>query len=215
MTTLRHIMVDVETLGVRPTSALLSIGAVEFNPHSDRLGGKFYYAIDPQECMDAGMTVDAGTILWWLKQSQEARDSISEGDYPRTFKGVLWKFSIFCYDYPRQFPQKDIRLWCQGPSFDAVILENAYRACGAKLPWAYNSPRDSRTIIEASGIDVTGIPFVGTPHHALHDAVHQAKVVQAAFKALNTAKAYQAVHGGCHVGWQEPETLKAGDEHYG
>ena len=56
-----HAMADFETLGVRPTSAVLSLGAVAFTTegvHYDT----FYVNIDADDCISLGLTTDQSTI---------------------------------------------------------------------------------------------------------------------------------------------------------
>ena len=75
-------MLDIEALGSKPGSVILSIGAVKF------AGGKilheFYRRIDPQSCIDAGLKIDVDTVMWWMKQSKEARDALGTGTMPLT-----------------------------------------------------------------------------------------------------------------------------------
>lgn len=66
-----HIMIDLETMGTRPGSAILSIGACSFDPNwlggsdSDHEPGEarrtFYQNITLASCLDAGLTIDAAT----------------------------------------------------------------------------------------------------------------------------------------------------------
>lgn len=69
-------------------------------------------------------------------------------------------------------------------------LPNAFGRCGIALPWRYANERDVRTIV-ALGRQLLNIDpkytvkRVGTHHHALADAEHQAIYVSEVFKALH------------------------------
>jgi len=48
------VMLDLETMGRKSNSALVSIGAVEFNLETGETGKEFYEVIDLQSCLDVG-----------------------------------------------------------------------------------------------------------------------------------------------------------------
>src|SRR6478609_2831880 len=75
-----QIMLDLETLGQKPGSVILSIGACVF----DRVGvhERFYTRVDPQSCIDAGLQADLSTFLWWMKQGDEARHEVLKPGRP-------------------------------------------------------------------------------------------------------------------------------------
>jgi DNA polymerase III epsilon subunit-like protein len=65
-------MVDIETLGTKPSSTILSIGAVFFDIETGELGERFYMNIDPKQ----DRSIDPSTVMWWMVQSSEARNSL-------------------------------------------------------------------------------------------------------------------------------------------
>ncbi|EOK2527909.1 3'-5' exonuclease [Escherichia coli] len=73
-------------------------------------------------------------------------------------------------------------------SDDCVILRNSYSLTGQPVPWQWWNDRDVRTIVELGkviGFDPKrDMPFKGTRHNALDDAIHQAKYVSAIWKKL-------------------------------
>ena len=71
-----HIMIDIETLGLKPGSIIISIGMVWFNPVSGAILGEQYIAVDAEASERAGLTIGAGTFLWWMRQSDAARMEI-------------------------------------------------------------------------------------------------------------------------------------------
>ena len=70
------IMIDLETLSTDTDAAILSIGAVKFDPFEDELTNpqmdKFYARISLEN--DLNLSISDSTLEWWAKQSQEAQD---------------------------------------------------------------------------------------------------------------------------------------------
>ena len=46
----RHLMVDLETLATSPNATILTIGAVTFDPASNKIFDKLYYRVDVDSC---------------------------------------------------------------------------------------------------------------------------------------------------------------------
>ena len=167
------IMLDLETLGSSPGCAILSIGAVAFD--TTTIHDSFTVHIDARSCQQARLSIDADTVLWWLRQDEDARRSIIEA--PTEPLGIaLARFSVWL-----AVQAKPIRLWSKGPSFDAAILAAAYRAIGLPVPWDFRDERCVRTALELSGVDGNRFREAGAVRHdAFADAMTQARAVQAA-----------------------------------
>lgn len=71
-----HLMIDLETMGTKPNAPVVAIGAVFFDPLSGELGPEYYTAVNLASAMEQGAVPDGDTIIWWLKQSPEARSAI-------------------------------------------------------------------------------------------------------------------------------------------
>ena len=164
------IMLDIETLGTRSTSVILSIGAVEFDKTS--VLSTFHRRIDVDSCLRQGLTVDGRTIAWWMDQSDEARALMQVPGEP--LHDVL-------VDFRDAFDWYNKAVWCNGASFDFPIIENALHQCGLQLPWAYYNTRDYRTLKNLVPRTTYNSLRVRpqTAHDALGDAVAQAKTLQA------------------------------------
>lgn len=172
---MKHVMIDLETMGTDAGCAIISIGAVAFDPLSGHMDeSSFYEAVSLKSCMDIGLTVDPGTVLWWMQQSDEARKAASAGVtmLPR----VLADFTGWFTGKGAQF------LWCHGATFDAPILAAAYKAAGHQLPWKFWDVRDTRTIYDLA--NVRPDRSAGTHHNALDDAKTQALAVIDAYRKL-------------------------------
>jgi hypothetical protein len=172
-------MIDIETLGNGPTSVILSIGAVAFDPDSNAIGEGFTVLIEIDSCLRAGLTVDGSTIQWWMTQSEEARELFNQLDTR------AWPLKIALRNLKEWMEglSKSPIVWCNHPSFDTAILENAYRRCEIKTPWQYYNIKDYSTV--KSMLAKTEFDKIRTypqvPHDAYHDAVAQALSLQKVF----------------------------------
>lgn len=174
-----NVMLDLETMGVGPHAAIISIGAVVFDRKANDsgmnfyvLGQRFYTVVDLASSIEAGGVVDASTILWWMKQSDAARKQF---DLPgKPLREALDEFDAWLNDVAASFPSpQNLYIWGNGAGFDNVILESAYRAIGKKIPWKHYNNRCYRTI-KALNPDIP-IQRQGTYHNAVDDAVSQAQ----------------------------------------
>lgn len=181
----RHLMVDLETMGDKSNAPIVSIGAVFFDPNSGNTGAEFYTVISLESSMLFGGVPDAGTIIWWLKQSSEARSAIAMAD-TITLIDALELFSDFISE--NSDVGSDVQVWGNGASFDNVILRSSYDRANIECPWHFRNDRDVRTMTEmgkAIGINPRyDIPFDGDMHNALSDARHQVKYVSAIWQKL-------------------------------
>jgi len=116
--------------------------------------------------------------VWWLQQPKEAQDSVFGPQIIRIkLKGALGIFS----ERMTYFVE---RVWCH-PTFDWIILENAYKAVGLEFPFHYRMPRDLRTIVDEAGVDVYGdYENDGIAHNALDDCKFQVKYTVDCLKKL-------------------------------
>ena len=69
----QHLMLDIETMGNESFSSIVSIGAVEFDINTGKTGKGFYTNVDLQSCINLGLIINASTVMWWLKQNEQAR----------------------------------------------------------------------------------------------------------------------------------------------
>lgn len=185
--TCTHIMVDTETLGLKAGSVILSIGAVAFDPMSNNaFSDEFYCAIDLKDAQNCGLTIEAGTVAWWMQQNDEARKAAFSGGY--SLRQALCDFRALLQRARNLSPERQLRVWSHGISADIIWLEAAYQAVNFDLPWAYREPRDTRTIYDLAEIDLKDFAAGGVEHNALDDARAQANAVIAAYRKLGLAR---------------------------
>lgn len=165
---MRDVMVDLETMGNGPLAAIVAIGATAFDAEAGTIGPTFYRAVDLASAVQLGGQMDADTVLWWLKQGDEARAAICGGGDHIT--RVLLDFTDWAQTLCHP---ADLRLWGNGATFDNVILASAYRAAQLERPWHFWNDRCYRTVkAENPGVPVER---VGVLHNAAHDAETQAR----------------------------------------
>ena len=184
-----HYMLDLETLGTQPGCVILSLGCVEFDPMTGEIIRTLYGEINQKSCFEAGLTVDDETLDWWHGQGDTAKALLQRtetGGYDIRHVinslDILINIEYFATGLP-------VFVWANSPSFDCAILRHAHELQGAKTPWKYYHEQDCRTLVQLGrtlGIDPKkDLPFEGTAHNALHDAIHQAKYISAIYQHIH------------------------------
>jgi hypothetical protein len=173
-------MLDIETLSTRPESVVLTLGAVKFSPWDSDVDTSqgLYVRIDVDEQLNLGRHVQQETVDWWGKQAEEVREE-ALGEHERTRITDL-------LDQLNKFLVGVDNIWCQGPAFDIVILENLYRQMGRPTPWQFWQIRDSRTLFAVHG-DPREKGRAGA-HNALIDCYYQARAVQQIYTGAGIKK---------------------------
>ena len=175
-----HHMLDLETLGTAPNSAILQIGLARFDPAGSGIDDTFERTISLDSCLQAGLKIDGDTFAWWLTQSEAARRAVIYNPQPLT-RALIDLTAWLGYI---NFQQPENVIWSHGAAFDVPILASAYRACGYKEPWDHRLVRDTRTLFWLAEQRGWEKPKRETAHTALADAVAQAEDVQSACRYL-------------------------------
>lgn len=164
-------MIDLEGLATGPETTILTIAAQAFDPFGTGYYNQQYYARITLESQP-NRSIEQGTIDWWATQPEaQAEAFMEEGridlDQALDSLGKLIWHSNF--------------IWMNGPTYDATILEHAYKSYGKSLPWQYYKVRDARTVYSLW----PDCPKPPTSHHALEDCRRQIDMLQATLKHLN------------------------------
>jgi exodeoxyribonuclease VIII len=159
-----QIMLDIETMGNGSQAAIIAIGAVAFDLNG--VYAKFYAQCSLESSVDAGLVMDPSTVIWWLKQSDQARAAFNSNEIADTLGAALSQFSGFCWE------NQVSGMWGNGATFDNVIMSNAYRLTGLEQPWKFWHDRCYRTI--KSLYPSVKLVRTGTHHNAVDDAESQA-----------------------------------------
>lgn len=165
-----NVMVDLETVDTSINSNIVSIGAVLFNRKEKKICvDTFYRVIDLKSGEELGLSININTILWWFKQSDEARKVFSEQGLP--IAEVLHDFYVWIVNFSTGVA--DIKMWGNSASFDNEILRNAYDKADITTPWSIWNDRCYRTL--KNEYPHIKMERIGTYHNALDDAMNQTK----------------------------------------
>jgi hypothetical protein len=173
-------MIDLETLATSTDAAILTIGAVKFDPFGKDIEepemDSFYVRVDLDSCDELGLAVNDDTIAWWAQQSKEAQDEAFGTENRIHIREAMDKLYKFCWGAKR--------VWSNGAAFDIPICETAYKRLNKAVPWSFWQVRDVRTAFDL-GINPNR-PTV-TAHHALQDAYNQAVGIQNVYTLLRSS----------------------------
>lgn len=178
-----HLMIDLESLGKREDTVVLSLACVPFT-FEERVGYK--------ELMSRGFMVkfnaleqiktwrrstDKDTIAWWKNQSKEAQEAAY---YPSDMDATM----IDGLDALSQYIKNETAykwnsgyLWARGANyFDYPKIEHMYEQADVKIPFNTWKIRDVRTYIDIlTGVDngkyELNLPGSHVAHNCLDDCV--------------------------------------------
>lgn len=162
-----NLMIDLETLGTKPNSAILSIGAVFFDKNG--LGKEFYVNVDLASSIEAGFEIDPETIYWWLSQDKEAGKVLNINR--NNFRVAIYSLCNFIM---LNCDTNKVKVWANSPSFDLVMLKNYADKMNTSMPWKFWNERDDRTAIDIYGCEKVKSVVA---HNALEDAKAQAQTL--------------------------------------
>ena len=177
---MKHMMLDLETLGVEPGCMILSIGAVGFSPYEKGIRTvdkthDFYTNVNIKSQQLLGLGFNAGTLEWWMEQSNEAKEMLFKDE--KSIRTACQNLVDFWDDNQYEY------VWGHGSIFDVAIIEYIFRKLDIETPWKFYNIRDTRTLFDLGKFKIG--KREGTHHYAYDDAVHQALGVQLAFRSLN------------------------------
>jgi hypothetical protein len=173
---MKHIMLDLETLGTAADAVILSIGAVRFNLDTDEVDDAgFYASVSVDSNLEAKRRIQEDTLIWWLKQGPAAQG---------VFHETKQTLGVALIDLSDWMGDSESFVWSNGADFDLPMLAHAYTSLGIQIPWKFWNSKCFRTYKNLPGAKTIKVPFEGVKHNALFDAVHQARHVQAIQAAL-------------------------------
>ena len=178
----RHLILDIETLGVKKPAVIASIGAVVWGFRTGVVA-KFKASVDLME-FEAVPEID--TVLWWLRQSPAAIRHTFGGAKRVPIADALSRFFAFCREQAPDY------YWGNSPDFDFGHLE-AYAASPADIPWKFSQLRDIRTFCCEDLVtleDKRAILRNRIQHDALEDAKAEAEFLARALERVTGEKAF-------------------------
>lgn len=172
-----HVMLDLETWGTTPGSAIRSIGAIAFELDGGAIHKTtFYNNIEDASCEAAGLTQDPLTVAWWARQNTDAQQLLAQNQIP--IAEALSKF----FEWFQFVDGKQV--WAQGANFDPVLMEAAFRATSVTCPWMFWNMRDTRTVYDIADFKYHEVKREGVEHYALDDCRHQVKLLRIALEKM-------------------------------
>jgi hypothetical protein len=188
-----QVMTDVECLGTGTNGRIIQLSAVGFDFNEGTLEAHELLQMEDR-CFNVriaaypGASEDLGAQAFWAdpKQAPALTEIQRMDEVP--LATALGKFSKFV----RAWLGTRGKMWAKPPQFDLRILREAFESAGIEAPWKYQHEHDLRTLlyiakqVPLSGFkapDNAGAKLV--PHYALHDAVEQAIICQAAYQSLS------------------------------
>lgn len=171
---MRHMMFDLESFSLSNTPVLASIGAVFFDPVDGvESADGFYDVLDMQSQLNAGSSVDMDTILWWLEQEKSAQKALLTPQTPIHSFDKQFRAWIDGQLRKTGHTHRDLRVWGYPATSDNVWIKSMYDTMGLNLPWEYWQNRCMSTV-KSLYLNLE-VPWTGTAHNALDDALWQAE----------------------------------------
>lgn len=173
-----HIMLDIETLGVRPGFIVLSSALVRF---SDLASANVTF--DTAAQLNLKMERDSKTQEWWNAPERATAWKAARANPIDLVPALTYLADWLAWARAGT----DLFLWCHGASFDAPMLQELYRRAGVPCPWNFWEVRDTRTLYDLAGVSLAAYAE-GEPHVALSDAISQTKAANAALRLLENQR---------------------------
>lgn len=172
-----HIAIDVESLGLRPNSVVVSIGLVAFTIAAGTIA-TLYLVPNRQEQVSAGRVVCDATVAWWAQQ-EVAPCSVFKDPEVSVYSALE---SIKNFVDLLQVSHAGIDgVWGYGADFDNAMVQDLFATFGVEPAWNYKLNRCGRTATRIAGVSSEKSKI---PHHALYDALAQANTIRQALVRL-------------------------------
>lgn len=185
-----HLMLHIETMGRKAGSAILSIGAVKFDPTGHQSihqnpDNQLYVVINNLDSSNYGLASDPDTVRWWKRQPiwPELSTAIMHSDV--TVSRATRLFTDFV---AKTHPDK---VWGNSPTFDIDLLRHLFEVVQQPFPLAYRREMDYRTVMDLVYPDRAQRPARPDglnhfpPHHALGEALVQTHHLLSALRRMN------------------------------
>lgn len=177
-----HLMIDIETTGIRYNAGILSIAAQAFKlPLVELVGEPFYVEID--RSTGTFWKDDQSTIDWWSEQDPEVREQAFSG---KTHVNDAFKLladyvnGLKDYAAKQTLPNEKSRVitWGNSSRFDIEKIAFTFDQLGISEPWDSYEERCYRTMVrEVCPTAPKAVRREGKKHCPISDALYQIKVL--------------------------------------
>ena len=139
---MKHMMVDIETLGTSPESIILEISVILFDLDDPHGWSPLTLKLDQAEQSFAGRSIDKDTLHWWAKTIEKAK----EKDYASALamealvnnKNMTVHASFAHENIKSYLKRVDGYIWCKGAAFDFPIIKSYFTSMGLPDPFSEN-----------------------------------------------------------------------------
>lgn len=172
------VMVDIETTGTNyHTNAIIQISAVKFDLKSQEVSPDFF-----DRCLRVhpGRVWDSSCRAWWQRQGDVLQQIEARAEDPWTVTYDFYQWLL--KDWPTE-REEGLQFWAKPTSFDHAFLTHWFEMFGLSMPCHYRFARDLNSYM--AGLqghpkhpDIPNEPqFQGDAHNALHDVLHQIRLL--------------------------------------
>jgi len=168
-----HVMLDIETLATTPDAVVMSVGVVKFDPRSGTPYNKTLWRPDIDEQTERDRYVSESTLEWWAKQPDHIQEDAFSDEGRIPVVEFMKELNRYCVGMEK--------IWCQGPQFDMLILENLYIQWGHHFGWQFWQVMDCRTLFQLMPQD---------PRKAIQQDLHSADA-DAYYQAIGVQQCYE------------------------
>lgn len=152
----KALMIDTETLGLRPDSVVLQVAAAVMDLETGEVLDSFDAQLSDDEQRER--YIDVGTVRWWMQQDRAVADSVFKPRTPLPLAALRSRLAML---------GSGAEVWANPSTFDIPLLENLLLGVPGPKLWAYNKVRCLKTA--ASILDPDG-----TLKPPANDAAHNA-----------------------------------------
>ena len=173
-------VIDLETLGVRSDSVILSLGLTfsrydEVKTFDELVNEGLYLKFNIKEQLNRSRVTQERVVKWWYNQSIEARKILYVKEDDLSFYQLPEILNKFFEDKGVSLKKVDLY---DRKSFDISKLQYLYEEeLGGDIPWNPNSEFEVATTFRMLGFDrYAGIQVSDIPGATYHNAIHDAAV---------------------------------------
>ena len=179
MTVFHDVMVDIESTGTNyDRHAILQISAVKFDYNTEMVSDDFF-----DRCLHIhpGREWDHDTRAWWTKQGGVLTQIQSRAEDPYTVIKAFYDWLL--KDWPGGRNGEGLQFWAKPTSFDHAFLSHYFKMFGLDMPCHYRFARDLNSFMAGMRGNPGHPEFINEPdfqgdaHNALHDVLHQIRLL--------------------------------------
>ena len=174
-TQISNVMMDIETFGLTPGNVVRTVSVAEFAPKTGKVYRKKTWTISLQDSLNAGFTIEADTLKWWLLQSETARKELVSS--PEEESSLSEFVSDFIYWFSPY--SGNVNLWALQVDFDTSMLRcylayyyhRIFRKEKVPIPW------DRKRLIDVRPYIISYADSEVAIHTSMGDCLCQIKAV--------------------------------------